>query len=82
MTLDEETSERCALWKDEVGDEYYQAFVEMLRRPELSGIDKYEFYNVLWIERKQGVAYRKAMGRIWAPVWNRQELTDVEILPG
>ena len=72
----------CALWKGKVGDEYYQAFVEMLRGPELSGIDKYEFYNVLWIERKQGVAYRKAIGRIWAPAWNRQDLRDVEILVG
>ena len=72
-----------ALRRDEDGEySSYQAFDEMFRKTELSDIDKYEFYNVLWIERKRGVAYRKAMGRIWAPVWKRQDLKDVEILLG
>lgn len=72
----------CALRTDDDFWIGFQAFDEMSRKTELSEIDKYEFYNVLWIEREQGVAYRKAIGRIWAPVWKRQDLKDVEILLG
>ena len=39
----------------------------------------YEFYNVLWIEWKDGVAYRKALGRVFKDVWEskKQEVIDV-----
>ena len=77
----------CALRRDDDDDanddEYrFQAFYEMSRKTELKDVNKYDFYNVLWIEREQGVAYRKAIGRIWAPVWKRQDLKDVDILLG
>ncbi|KAI6713868.1 heterokaryon incompatibility protein [Diplocarpon mali] len=31
----------------------------------------YEFVNVLWIERRDGVAYRKGLGRIGSGAWER-----------
>ncbi|KAK4656244.1 hypothetical protein QC762_309610 [Podospora pseudocomata] len=33
--------------------------------------EDYRFYNVLWIERRGGVAYRKAAGRVAREVWER-----------
>jgi hypothetical protein len=30
---------------------------------------EYHFYNVLWIQRKDGIAYRKAAGRVAKDVW-------------
>lgn len=34
--------------------------------------EKYEWYNVLWIERRKGTAYRKSVGRVERSVWERQ----------
>lgn len=41
-----------------------------------------EFYNVLWIERKDGIAYRKACG--WVPkyVWETHSTGSVEVKLG
>lgn len=58
----------------------YQYFDEMSRRIEISHLGVYEFYNVLWIERKQGLTYRKAVGIIWVQAWERQELKDMDII--
>ena len=37
--------------------------------------EKYEFYNVLWVERVGEVAYRKAVGRVEGGAWRRQRVT-------
>ena len=58
----------------------HQCSNEMSRRIEISHLGVYEFYNILWIERKQGLTCRKAVGRIWAQAWERQELMDVDII--
>lgn len=34
-----------------------------------SGNDIYHFYNVLWVERVDGVAYRRGAGRIKKDAW-------------
>jgi hypothetical protein len=44
--------------------------------------DTYEFINVLWVEWQQGIAYRKALGRVWKDAWNRQTLEEVDVLLG
>jgi len=31
---------------------------------------EYHFYNVLWVERKQGIAYRRAAGRVPKAIWD------------
>ncbi|KAB2578835.1 Zinc finger TFIIS-type protein [Lasiodiplodia theobromae] len=36
------------------------------------GEEKYEWYNVLWIERRKGTAYRKSVGRVERSAWERQ----------
>jgi hypothetical protein len=42
----------------------------------------YEFYNVLWIERCNGVAYRKGLGRVMKDAWERQDLEEIKITLG
>lgn len=43
-----------------------------LHHGELSKMSKlYEFYNVLWIEWKDGIAYRKAHGRVLRDMWEK-----------
>jgi hypothetical protein len=44
--------------------------------------DTYEFYNVLWIERKGEIAYRKALGRVWKDVWQRQPVEEIDVILG
>ncbi|KAF4300807.1 Zinc finger TFIIS-type protein [Botryosphaeria dothidea] len=36
------------------------------------GGEKYEWYNVFWIERRKGTAYRKSVGRVERSAWERQ----------
>jgi hypothetical protein len=43
---------------------------------------EYEFYNVLWIEWNKGVAYRKALGRVWKTAWEQQTLEEHDIKLG
>ncbi|KAF2095221.1 hypothetical protein NA57DRAFT_79709 [Rhizodiscina lignyota] len=56
--------------------------------PEWKSIDEikelalYEFYNVLWIERKGDVAYRKALGRVWKEAWHRQDVEEIDVVLG
>lgn len=43
--------------------------------------EKKDCYFVLWIERVKEVAYRKAMGFIWAADWERlREMEDIEVV--
>ena len=42
----------------------------------------YEFVNVLWIERKEDVAYRKAVGRVAKRVWESLEKETIAVTLG
>lgn len=42
----------------------------------------YEFYNVMWIEWEEGVAYRKAVGRVEKGAWEKCRLEEVEVTLG
>jgi hypothetical protein len=65
-------------------DESY--FLEEWTDPKRRGFQRYdslyEFYNVLWIEWKDGVAYRKALGRVVKDIWDRQALEWIDITLG
>jgi Heterokaryon incompatibility protein (HET) len=61
---------------------YSQVFKEMDEVGEVKDLSWYAFYNVLWIETVDGVAYRKAVGRVWNDVWDRQPVKEVDILLG
>ena len=49
-------------------------------RPATKGL--YEFYNVMWIEWENGIAYRRAVGRILRDVWEGQNLEWVDVTLG
>ena len=42
----------------------------------------YEFYDVLWVEYEDGVAYRKDIGRVRKELWDREALGWVDITLG
>jgi hypothetical protein len=44
--------------------------------------DLYEFYNVMWVEWHNGIAYRKAIGRVWKEAWERQDLEWLDVKLG
>jgi hypothetical protein len=53
---------------------------EMEERPEST--PKYEFYNVLWIEWKGRIAYRKGMGRVIKSIWDCQATECINLILG
>ncbi|KAH7378694.1 heterokaryon incompatibility protein-domain-containing protein [Pyrenochaeta sp. MPI-SDFR-AT-0127] len=61
-----------------------RSFDEWMRGswPDGEGEGTYEFYNVLWIEWIEGVAYRKACGRVERGVWEGIERDSVEVTLG
>jgi len=86
-----ETGDQCELIAISKGslrkrepDEYtpIKLFEEVDAFPELIDKKLYEFYNVLWIEWKDGIAYRKALGRVTKEAWERQDLEEADILLG
>ena len=44
--------------------------------------DRSEFYNVLWIEWKDGVAYRKGLGRVVKEAWESQATEWIDLTLG
>ena len=42
----------------------------------------YEFYDVLWVEFEDGVAYRKDIGRVCKEVWDHETLGWVDVTLG
>jgi hypothetical protein len=41
-----------------------------------------EYYNVLWVEWTDGIAYRKGLGRVFKEVWHEQDLEDIHLILG
>ena len=52
----------------------FQAFDEMIKVPAIRTLESYSFDNVLWMEWEDGLAYQKAVGRVWEEAWERQVL--------
>jgi hypothetical protein len=42
----------------------------------------YRFYNVLWIEWEDGIAYRKALGRVFQDFWDSEDTEEIDIRLG
>lgn len=49
---------------------------------ELGGDWKWRFYNVLWVEWEDGVAYRKAVGKVWMESWDEAQAEEVDVRLG
>ncbi|KAF2822345.1 HET-domain-containing protein [Ophiobolus disseminans] len=56
--------------------------MELALQDELKALETYEFYNVMWIEREDGIAYRKAVGRVWKTTWDAGPSERVDIVLG
>jgi hypothetical protein len=41
--------------------------------------EKYEFYNVMSVEWKDGIASRKGLGRVYRSAWEHQELERIDL---
>ncbi|KAK5655180.1 hypothetical protein OQA88_6079 [Cercophora sp. LCS_1] len=56
-------------------------FREVQQRKEPAGADVYDIVNVLWVGwREDGMAYRKALGRVWKKAWEGMVKNEVELL--
>jgi hypothetical protein len=53
-----------------------------IERPESWVGEQYEFVNVLWVEWKDDVAYRKALGRVERGRWEAVEREEVDLALG
>jgi hypothetical protein len=42
----------------------------------------YKAYNVMWVEWEQGIAYRKATGRVLQDYWDRGDPEEIEVRLG
>ena len=42
----------------------------------------YHFYHVMWVEWRAGIAYRKSIGTVYKPVWDRQVRLDINVILG
>jgi hypothetical protein len=59
-----------------------ERFPELTSQSELKNLQTYEFYNVMWIERKGDVSYRIAIGRVWKTAWDAKPSESVDIVLG
>lgn len=41
-----------------------------------------DFYYVLWIEWKEGIAYRKGLGRVLKEAWDREATEVIDLILG
>ena len=55
---------------------------ENCRVPPIPDKRLYEFYDALWVEYEDGIAYRKDIGRVCKEVWDRETLGWVDITLG
>ncbi|RGP79278.1 heterokaryon incompatibility [Fusarium longipes] len=46
------------------------------------GLDKFEFYNVLLIEWKDGIAYRQGIGRVDKSAWEAESREQIDLVLG
>ena len=42
----------------------------------------YHYYYVMWVEWTAGIAYRKAIGTVYKPAWERQVREDINVILG
>lgn len=53
-----------------------------LERPKKPKGSLYEFYNVLWVEWMDGIAYRRAYGRVMKDAWEALDREDIDLVLG
>lgn len=67
---------------DSMDDSSELELVSISTRTAMSSTSLLHFYNVLWIEWKEGIAYRKGLGRISKGAWDRQATEWIDLTLG
>ncbi|KAI1740858.1 heterokaryon incompatibility protein-domain-containing protein [Xylaria scruposa] len=67
-------------WKDDNNEQ--TSLEEWAQVDIIKSLHKYEFYNVLFIEWEQGVAYRTGVGRVWKEAWEQLDTSVVDVILG
>lgn len=44
--------------------------------------EKYEFYNIMWISWRNGIAYREGLGRVHKDKWDSLQVSSIDIVLG
>jgi len=42
----------------------------------------YDFYNVMWVEKIDGIAYRKGLGEVYKPAWEALRRETIDLILG
>ena len=80
------TGESCELLAlslatvDTASATYYRLDTALL--PPSKDLKVYKFYYVMWIEREDGIAYRKAIGMVDKDIWDQQNPTTIDVVLG
>lgn len=56
----------------------YENYIE--ERPKVADVARYEFYNVLWVEREENIAYRKGYGRVVKHLWDSLNSASLDLV--
>ncbi|KAK1978957.1 heterokaryon incompatibility protein [Colletotrichum cereale] len=62
--------------------EYDESFAEYAREERPKHGQRYEFYNVMWISCRDGVAYREGLGRVHKEKWDALKASTIDIVLG
>ncbi|EFQ34118.1 heterokaryon incompatibility protein [Colletotrichum graminicola] len=57
-------------------------FAEYTREERLKQGQRYEFYNVMWISWRDGIAYREGLGRVCKETWDALQASTIDIVLG
>jgi hypothetical protein len=80
MTLEQRV--RAAATQAGRGLQLEHPFRECVEREEVKNESVFDFYFVLWVEVKRGIARRKALGTVWMPAWDKASPQEVDVILG
>ncbi|KAH8595487.1 heterokaryon incompatibility protein-domain-containing protein [Bisporella sp. PMI_857] len=80
MTLEQRV--RAAATQAGRGLQLEHPFRECVEREEVKNGSVFDFYFVLWVEVKRGIARRKALGTVWMPAWDKASPQEVDVILG
>lgn len=66
-------------WKKWLRDIYYPEWNEI---EGTTDAEEYGYYNVLWVEWRDGIAYRKGIGRVWKEGWHQLDVETRDVVLG
>lgn len=65
-----------------IRENYDAGMVEYFAEGRPKDGDSYEFYNVMWISWRGGIAFREALGRVHKRMWDSLNPSNIEVVLG